>query len=342
MDFELSDANAVEYLASRGLVGANAVQSVELLGWGVSNTLVKVCTADDCLVIKQSLSRLRVTEDWLADRERIFRERACINVLAHLLPAGTIPVVRYEDQENFLFVMSCAPAEGANWKEQLLSGLVDLCVAGKVGATLGTIHRMTANNESVRQQFLDDRPFVQLRIDPYHWTTAKLHPEVAEVIREEAQRMLEVKTVLVHGDYSPKNIIVTGDDIFLLDFEVVHYGNPVFDLAFMLNHLLLKSIHNASIRDQYFRAVDSFWQGYVSQAKSTPDKAERTEQDTIKQLGCLMLARINGKSPVEYIVKPEAKKLVQDIAKALLVKEYRKLADVVGLVDARLSGVTAR
>jgi hypothetical protein len=105
---------------------------------------------------------------------------------------------------------------------------------------------------------------------------------------------------------------------------------------------LLKSIHNASIRDQYFRAVDSFWQGYVSQAKWTPDKAERTEQDAIKQLGCLMLARIDGKSPVEYIVKPEAKKLVQGIAKALLVKEYRKLADVVGLVDARLSGVTAR
>jgi hypothetical protein len=122
MDFELSDANAVEYLASWGLVGANAVQSVELLGWGVSNTLVKVCTADDCLVIKQSLSQLRVTEDWLANRERIFRERACINVLAHLLPAGTIPVVRYEDQENFLFVMSCAPAEGANsqWPGRLM------------------------------------------------------------------------------------------------------------------------------------------------------------------------------------------------------------------------------
>jgi hypothetical protein len=105
---------------------------------------------------------------------------------------------------------------------------------------------------------------------------------------------------------------------------------------------LLKSIHNAFMRGQYFRAVDSFWQGYISQAEFTPNKAQRTEQDAIKQLGCLMLARIDGKSPVEYIVRPEVKKLVRDIAKVLLVKEYRKLADVVGLVDAQLSGVTAR
>jgi aminoglycoside phosphotransferase (APT) family kinase protein len=336
MAVELSDTNAVEYLASRGLVQASAVQSVELLGWGISNTLVKVCTDDDCLVVKQSLPRLRVTEDWFADRKRIFRERACIGTLAHFLPAGTIPVVRYEDRENFLFAMSCAPAEGANWKEQLLSGQVDPLVAYKVGATLGTIHRMTADNESVRQQFLDDLPFVQLRIDPYHWTTARAHPEVAEVIRQEAQRMLGVKAALVHGDYSPKNIIVTGDDIFLLDFEVVHYGNPVFDLAFMLNHLLLKSVHNAPIRDQYFLAADSFWQGYVSQAKFTPNKAEQIERGTIKQLGCLMLARIDGKSPVEYIVRPEAKNLVRDIAKALLVKEYPKLAGVVELIDDQL------
>lgn len=336
MAFELSDTNAVDYLVSRGLVKASAVQSVELLGWGVSNTLVKVCTVDDCLVVKQSLARLRVTEDWFADRERIFRERACIGALTPILPAGSIPLVRYEDRENFLFVMSCAPPEGANWKEQLLSGQVDLRVARQVGATLGIIHQRTADDESVRQQFLDDRPFVQLRIDSYHWATARAHPEVAEVIRQEGHRMLEVKTALVHGDYSPKNIIVTGNDIFLLDFEVVHYGNPVFDLAFMLNHLLLKSVHNAPIRERYFRAVDSFWQGYVSQAEFTPDNAERLERDTIKQLGCLMLARIDGKSPVEYIVRTDAKKLVRGIAKALLVEEHRKLADVVELVDDQL------
>jgi tRNA A-37 threonylcarbamoyl transferase component Bud32 len=222
-------------------------------------------------------------------------------------------------------------------------------VAEKVGETLGTIHQMTADNESVRQQFLDDRPFVQLRIDPYHWTAARAHPELAEVIGQEAQRMLEVKAALVHGDYSPKNIIVTGDNIFLLDFEVVHYGNPVFDLAFMLNHLLLKSVHNSPIRDQYFRAVDSFWQGCAEQVAASPplEKGSRgdltpravglLERDTIKQLGCLMLARIDSKSPVEYIVRPETKKLVRGIAKTLLMKEYRKLADVVELVDAQLS-----
>jgi 5-methylthioribose kinase len=314
------------------------VKSVELLGWGVSNILVKVSTDCDCLVIKQSLARLRVAGDWFADRERIFRERACIETLSSILPQCSIPQVRYEDRENFLFVMSCAPVEGANWKEQLLKGQVDQAIAGKVGATLGHIHRATQGTGPIRDRFYDDHCFIQLRIDPYHWTTARVHSDVAPKIEQEARRMLEVKTVLVHGDYSPKNIIVVGDEIFLLDFEVAHYGNPVFDLAFMLNHLFLKSVHNSAIREQYFQAADCFWRSYASQVNLAPTAVVQLERDTIKQLGCLMLARIDGKSPVEYIVHPVVKELVRGVARSLLLQDYPRLADVVSLLDARLGG----
>jgi len=336
MAFDLDETNAVAYLSSRGLVDPGTVKKVELLGWGVSNVLVKVQTRGDCMVIKQSLARLRVTEDWFADRERIYRECACIDTLSTILPIGAIPEVRYQDQENFLFVMSCAPGTGVNWKEQLLAGQVDRAVAAKVGAALGAIHRETTSKPAVRERFLNHQPFIQLRIEPYHWTTAKLHPELAPVIRQEAARMLEVKTALVHGDFSPKNIIVTGRDVFLLDFEVVHYGNPVFDLAFMLNHLMLKSVHNAGIREMYFHAARSFWQGYREKDGLDAQTAAQRERDTIKQTGCLMLARIDGKSPAEYIVDPAVKESVRSIARDILLGEYAKLDDMMALVDDKL------
>jgi Phosphotransferase enzyme family len=288
------------------------------------------------MVVKQSLRKLRVAEDWFADQGRIFRERACIETLGRILPTGTVPIIRYEDADNFLFVMSCAPADGANWKEQLLAGRVDTDVAGKVGAVLGLAHSATAAAAGVRDQFIDDAVFVQLRIDPYHWTTARAHPELAEIIRCEAQRMLDVKKVLVHGDYSPKNIMVTGKGIFLLDFEVAHYGNPAFDVAFLLNHLLLKAVHNADIKWKYFEAVNSFWDRYTLNMPPGLVEPNNFELDTVKQLGCLMLARIDGKSPVEYIVKPETRDQVRRIARSILLDNLSTLTEVLVLVSSDL------
>lgn len=331
MPFQLEISNAVEYLSSKGLIAADEVTAIESLGGGVSNTLVKVTTLQDCLVVKQSLPQLRVSGDWFADRERIFRERACIDVLSGLLPEGTIPRVYHEDRENFLFVMSCAPENGANWKDQLLAGQVEQRIAAKVGRVLAVIHNATAGDQQVRQQFLDDRPFVQLRIDPYHRTTAQAHPDLAQIINGEASRMLEIKSVLVHGDYSPKNIIVADGEVFLLDFEVVHYGNPVFDLSFMLNHLLLKSIYNRHIKGEYFDAARAFWEGYTGGAPS-----HSLETDTVKQLGCLMLARVDGKSPVEYLVEPDVKDLVRDIARSVLLENIKSLEQLIDLLNARV------
>ncbi|MFQ6030527.1 MAG: phosphotransferase family protein, partial [Dehalococcoidia bacterium] len=255
MSYELTKDSAVDYLVSQGLVTASRVCSVELLGWGVSNTLVKVCLRDDCLVIKQSLAQLRVAGEWFADRDRIDRERACIEVLSGILSPRSVPQVRHADPDNYLFVMSCAPEGGVNWKEQLLGGEVDREVAHRVGEVLGQVHSRTSGDLRVRDEFIDDQPFIQLRIDPYHRRTAQAHPDLAELIHREARHMLEVKEVLVHGDYSPKNIIVTSGEVFLLDFEVVHYGNPVFDLAFMLSHLFLKSIHLPDRQSHFFQAV---------------------------------------------------------------------------------------
>ena len=333
MGFTLTADGAVSYLVERGLIAPTAARTAtaELLGGGVSNVVVRVQSpdGDGPLVLKQSLPKLRVEEDWFADRERIYRERAGIDWLANALPSGSIPRVVDEDRENFLFVMTAAPDGGVNWKDALLAGDVDAAVAGRVGSLLAVMHRSSScvgdNVPAELQPFADLDCFVQLRIDPYHRATATAHPDLAAAIEAQARRMLaprDGRRTLVHGDYSPKNVIVNGSgptaQVFLLDFEVVHLGNPVFDLAFMLNHFTLKAIHRPELAESYNEAARSFWDAYIPAAGDVAEDPARLERDTVAQLGALLLARIDGKSPVEYITDQTRKESARALARRIL------------------------
>ncbi len=351
MGFELSTENAATYLVERGILkpddGRAAV--AEFLGGGVSNIVIKVevaGNADRGLVLKQSLPKLRVEDDWFADRERIHRERAGIDYLSHThadpggsRPTWTVPRVVDEDRDNFLFVMTAAPPDGANWKERLLAGHIDVAVAERVGSMLGEIHgsSMVTGTEAPDglKEFEDLDCFVQLRIDPYHRATALEHPSLGNVLEAEAQRMLPTahdRRALVHGDFSPKNIIVSGQgdeaQVFLLDFEVVHLGNPVFDLAFMLNHLTLKAIHRPVWVEQYCTAARGFWNAYLDSAGSGIGEPQALERDTVRQMGALLLARVDGKSPAEYITLDGEKRCAREIAREMLTGGVTSLAEL--------------
>ena len=358
--FALDARNAVAYLAGRGLISSDEAgrAAPALLGGGVSNTVVRVdvpaVAGAKSLVLKQSLPRLRVAGEWYADRERICREWAAAEYLGNILPPSAVPEVVDTDRGNCLFVMTAAPGNGVNWKEALLDGVVDVGVAAQVGSLLGIIHRRSAVAAGGAgaispdlREFADQRCFVQLRIDPYHRAVAAAHPDLADAIEAEAQRMLAHPRVLVHGDYSPKNIIVSsnGNDgdgvgdsaVFLLDFEVAHLGNPVFDLAFMLNHLTLKAIRRRQLAEEYNVAARAFWTAYQDTAGDdiagdggTTAQPERgtLESDTLRQLGALLLARVDGKSPVEYIVAAAQKAQARRLARELLAGHITELAEL--------------
>ena len=347
MPFQLDAGNAAAYLAGRGVTtpAAAASATASTLGGGVSN--IVICVTGDgvpggALVVKQSLPQLRVAQEWRADRSRIHREWASIRYLAGILPPGSVPQVVDQDDGNFCYVMTAAPAGGVNWKEALLAGDIDTAVAGKVGRLLGEMHRATAIKDKDRDgaegdipevllPFADQRSFVQLRIDPYHRATAAAHPDLADAINSAADRMLGRPLALVHGDYSPKNVIVSGAGsaaaVMLLDFEVAHLGHPVFDLAFMLNHLTLKALHRPEVAAQYNRAAAAFWSEYA--AADTPAVlADGMEPDTVRQMGALLLARVDGKSPVEYITAEADKARVRSLARAILLGDITRLDDI--------------
>ncbi|MFB6174210.1 MAG: phosphotransferase family protein [Halobacteriales archaeon] len=322
------DADAVGgYLRDRGI--ADGPVEADPLGGGVSNRVVRARWDGDCLVLKQPLPNLAVEDDWPADVERVHNEAAAARAYAGVIEAtglaARVPGVRFEDEDDHVVGFECAPAGADTFKADLLAGRVDAGVARDVGRVLGAVHAAAAVDADLRERFGSKRPFEQLRLDPYHRTTAERHPDVADAIRAEAERVAGVERTLVHGDFSPKNVLVAGVP-WILDFEVAHWGDPAFDVAFMCNHLFIKSVYNHRKQDEYIDAVREFVGAYRERVPWDVEAA------TAAELGVLMLARVDGKSPVEYVEAGPVADALRRIAKRALttatetIEEFAALA----------------
>jgi len=324
---------AVAHLRSQGVVPADADASARSLGGGVSNHVHRVTWDDDCLVVKRPLPNLAVEDDWPADVDRVHNEAAAIRVYDDILrEAGVearVPRVVSETHEpDHVVAIECAPADAGMWKHDLLDGRVDADVAATVGQVLGTVHAVASTDETVRDRFASKRPFDQLRVDPYHRTTAERNPDVADAIHEEIDRITDTSRTLVHGDYSPKNVLVDrvdGSVPWILDFEVAHWGAPSFDTAFMLNHLFIKSVYNHDRHAAYADAATRFWAAYDGAV------GWDIERETVAELGVLMLARVDGKSPVEYVEREAVAESLRRVAKRTLRGDVETLSGFAAL-----------
>lgn len=320
---ELTAENCAAYAAARGLAEPGA--RAESLGGGVSNGVFRV----GALVFKQALPRLRVRDEWLADVDRIFVEADAADLTADLLP-GQAPCCRYRDRENCIIAIDLVP--GAPWKSALLAGEVDLLTAARVGQLLGNLHRETGRLPQVALRFDDRRPFHQLRVSPYLETVAARHPDLAGAIGAITVRLLAHREALVHGDYSPKNILVPGP--VLLDFEVAHWGDPAFDAAFCLNHLCLKAAKFPARRAQYLAGARRFLAAYLK--TYGPYARPTLERDTVHLLGALLLARVDGKSPAEYLTAPAEQERVRRAGRSLVQAPAATLAEALARLEVEI------
>jgi 5-methylthioribose kinase len=314
---ELSASNAASYL--------ERPCHIRELGGGISNTVLLAECPEERIVLKQSLGKLRVEQEWLSERSRIFREAAALRTLDRLLPAGSVPQVLREDRENYILVMSAAPAEAKMWKSLLFEGSISTATAGRIGSILGMMIARTWNSPECESLFGDQTVFDQLRIDPYYRSTALRHPDLATHFERLIAASKRRRVSLVHGDWSPKNFLVDGDNVMAIDFEVIHFGDPSFDAAFLLNHLLLKSYRFPRWRDQFQSAAQEFWRTLM---EFLPPKCDWFEQATIEHLGCLLLARIDGKSPAEYITDGGLKETIRHAARSIIVNPPASVLDV--------------
>jgi 5-methylthioribose kinase len=322
--FEIDHTNAAQYLSSQWGYDAASLR-VTPLGGGVSNTVLLVETGSRRLVLKQSLAKLRVEMDWFSERERIFRECAALRELAPHLEAGSIPSVVFEDRDNFLFAMSAAPPGARDWKSILLEGSPREETAATIGRMLASMIAAGRSNPRLEAAFGDQTVFDQLRIDPYYRTTSRRHPDLAPHFLRLIERCSARRFSLVHGDWSPKNFLVERSQVMAIDFEVIHYGDPAFDVAFFLNHLLLKSFHLPRWARLYAALADGFWNAV---AQALPEEAGWLEEGAVRHLGGLLLARIDGKSPAEYIREEGVKQQVRSFARELILNPPLTLHEV--------------
>ncbi len=316
---ELTSTTASAYLAARNL----APVAIRELGGGVSNAVLYAETSIGGIVIKQSLGKLRVEQDWFSDRERIHRECEAMRQLAPLLPPGGVPEIVFEDRENCIFAMTAAPEPAVPWKSILMAGReMDPRTLARVADLLSAMIVATAHKKEFQSTFGDLRVFDQLRLDPYYRTTADRHPDLRGFFDELIHETIERQYSLVHGDWSPKNLLVSPGQVTAIDFEVIHYGDPAFDVAFLINHLLLKSLYRDA--PDYKTAARDF---FAMVHKRVPEPW--FEAATIRHLGALMLARVDGKSPAEYIHRTDLEPRVRAIARRIATHPGRTIAETI-------------
>ena len=326
---ELTAESCAAYLAGRGEAAVDRLTITEL-GGGVSNSVLLVEGQDRRFVLKQSLARLRVEDDWQADRSRIFREAAALRDAALILPAGAAPRVLWIDEQNFLFAMSAAEPGAETWKARLLRGQIEPAVAAAAGSLLGLLIRASWENAAFGKRYGDQTAFHQLRVDPYYRTVARRNPDLAgrieKVIAESAAR----RVALAHGDWSPKNFLVSGGAVLVIDYEAAHYGDPSFDAAFCINHFLLKCFRSPGQAARLLELARVFytWTAGLLPAAALPF----FEAATAAHLGCLMLARIDGKSPVEYLAGEDRRQAVRAAARQMIREKPDKLDACYALV----------
>ena len=156
------------------------------------------------------------------------------------------------------------PASHPVWKKQLAAGVADAAFAGDVGRTLARIHAATAGQEALASKVNDDALFRAIRLEPYFEFTAARHPEAAAVLQGLVEQTLSRRLALVHGDVSPKNILVGPNGPVFLDAECAWYGDPAFDAAFCLNHLLLKSVWVRRAKAELLASFATFAEHYLA------------------------------------------------------------------------------
>ncbi len=321
---ELDETTARSYIAGRFGIGVAEVAAASLSG-GISNHVVLINAQGRRFVLKQSLPKLRVNEDWFSDQSRIFREASSLRQLGPLLPAGCVPEILFDDPEHFAYAMSAAPVSAETWKTMLMNGIIEPPIAEQIARIQADMMRATWQSRHWESEFGNLTAFEQLRLNPYYEVTASRHPEYAPQFARAIERCRTQRRCLVHGDWSPKNMMVDGETVMAIDFEVIHYGDPAFDSAFLLNHLLLKSFHRPQSAPAYAQAAGSYWNAL---AASSPQDEDSLMAGTLEQLPLLLLARIDGKSPVEYIQDAAIKQQVRSFARALLGRPPASIADV--------------
>ena len=332
---DIEDAvQLVGYLRNIGRIGFQEEPIIRKLSGGVSNKTVWLKRSNgQAMVMKQSLPKLRVPSDWFSDPARINIEANGLRYLPRVAPLGSITPLVFQDPSQNLLAMEAVPEPHQNWKERLLSGKIETALFSQFAELLGSIHRESFRlRYELRPIFAEKKFFQTLRLEPYYEHSAGIAPEAGAFLKELIGWTLSQSETLVHGDLSPKNILVHNGRLILLDHEVLHFGDPAFDVGFSLTHILSKALHVREQRPALIAAARHYWKHYLDKIREMP-WIEHLDLRAAKHTLACILARICGRSPLEYLSDQE--RLMQRQIALEMIRENLTTVDevIAGFAD---------
>jgi aminoglycoside phosphotransferase (APT) family kinase protein len=309
-------------------------QFVRLTG-GVSSDIWRVDLATGPVCVKRALAKLRVAQDWYAPVERNVYEADWMRRAAAVVPAAVPELLGQDAAAGVLVMAYLDPARHELWKAALRDGRAEPAVVAAVGERLVRIHAATADDPAVAAAFATDRIFYDIRLEPYLVATAARHPDRAAALEALAATTAATRRCLVHGDVSPKNLLIGPQGPVFLDAECAWFGDPAFDLAFCLNHLLLKCLWTQPATAGFLACFDALAARYLEGVAWEAPAA--LEGRVARLLPGLLLARVDGKSPVEYLTTDQERAVVREVGRGLLQRPVARLGEVRSAWQARLA-----
>ncbi len=313
-------------LARLGLQGDDGPLRFEKLAGGVSSDIWRVDLPSGPVCIKRALPKLRVETDWFAPVERNAYEVGWFETAAGVEPDAVPGLIGHDSQAGLFAMAFLDPDRYRQWKAELQAGRADPAVAAEVGSRIARIHAATAGKKAVADRFPTGRIFHAIRLEPYLEATAARHPDLKDVLFGLSRRTAETRLALVHGDVSPKNILIGPAGPVFIDAECAWYGDPVFDISFCLKHMLLKCLWNPELSRTYLACFDALSATWLAGVDWEPRDAAEARAATL--VPGLFLGRVDGRSPVEYVTGEGDRNRVRRVARALLTTPPARFSEV--------------
>ena len=321
MEFDWESA-----LVAAGLSKAGDRVELEPMAGGVSSDIILVRSETDCFCVKRALAKLKVAADWRAPVERNRSEVEWLKLAGEIVPGAAPRILADRSGDGWFAMEYLAPAAYPVWKARLRDGHIEPDFAARVGSLIARIHAATTGDAEIARRFATDHIFYPIRLEAYLVAAAGRHADLAGQLLEIARVTQSHKLALVHGDVSPKNILCGPAGPVFLDAECAWYGDPAFDIAFVLNHLLLKCLWRPAHAAAYLACFDALAGAYLGGVAWEPPAV--LEARAARLLPGLFLARVDGKSPVEYLTDEGERERVRRVARRLLMRPVESLAEV--------------
>lgn len=328
MTVDIEDISSLKpYLRSKNVLASDENCTIKILSGGVSNKAIILNRAHkDDWVIKQGLHKLRVDKAWYSDPKRLEIEYLAMIWLSKVLKEGTIPKPLLWDKTYYILGMEAISQPHDNLKTLLLNEEIDLTLIAEMGSNLARIHKAGRHSEEAKKTFKNQSFFNDLRMGAYYLNAAKEFKVASSFLIDLVDETLQIKETIVHGDYSPKNMLVKEGKLVLLDHEVTHYGDPMFDIGFAICHLLSKANHLPRSKDKMIEAAHVFWKSYLD-TNSGKLSLEDETRGVKHSIGCL-ISRVKGKSPLEYLNEQEKERQLQS-AFELIAKKIKDIPEFI-------------